>query len=174
MQAEEEGLHDLIGSGGAASKDVEELLARLEEGVRGDRRAFAASSLEEAKSEEAISLELLAHVERDLRNVTRIYRRLLDERNDLAARAARLHKAIRAMDPALGEEAHRDHGVELGRKGVVQYVADESWRMDNREDWGFEEPSADEDLCAIDQVTQAWHPKLVRVVHDRSKAHDAG
>lgn len=169
--AGEGGLHDLVGSGGPT--DVDEFLAHLEEGVRGDRRAFAASALEQAKAEEADSLELLAHLERDLRNITRVYRRLLNERNGLAARVARLHKAIRVMEPALREEPHRDHGVDLHRKGLVQYVADEAWRMDNREDWEFEEGASEEDDCPVDQVTHAWTAKRLRVIHQPAEAHDA-
>jgi class 3 adenylate cyclase len=151
--------------GGQTTRDVSELLADLEGGLRGDRHARAASALAAAKSEEADSLELLAHLERDLRNITRVYRRLLDERNALADRAFRLHKAIRHIEPALGEEPHKDHGVDLGRKGVVQYVADECWRMDNREDWEFEVSDEDGD-CPIEQVTYAWAAPRFRVIHD--------
>jgi hypothetical protein len=161
-----EGLHDLGGS--RSHRDVETFLNDLEDTVRDERRAYEASALRDAYAEEAATLELLAHVDRDLRNITRVSRRLVDERNALAARAGRLHKAIRHMEPALGEEAHRDHGVDLSAKGLVQHVASETWRMDNRDDWGFEEGTPEEDDCAIGQISRAhvWTKQRLRVIDE--------
>lgn len=169
------GFHDLAEALGGSDADA--ILSELAAASALDRHDLAEKSLHEMRTREAEAIKLLGHVDRDLRNLLRMLRRLHEERGSLATTVSRLHKAIRAMEASLSDDAHRDHMVDLAHKGLVQFVADETWRMDNRKDWEFEETPPDEDHdCPISEVTQprAANRRPLRLIGREHPKADAG
>lgn len=111
----------------------------IQEAMRQQRRELENTLFEEMLTEEVLMLERLEDVDRNLRNMIRLYRQLVDERNNVAAGVAKLHSWIREVESKQGRKVHRDHGVDLAAKYFVEYLSKQAWVFDNQSGWELEE-----------------------------------
>lgn len=111
----------------------------LRESLRRQRIEHEDALLEEMAAEEKAMLARHEDLERRLRNLVRIFRALVEERNELSAAVGELHAWIRDVELHLGKRPHRDHGADLEAKYFVEYVARQAWIFDNQGGWDIEE-----------------------------------
>ena len=84
-------------------------------------------------------LARLDDIERNLRNMIRLYRQLMDERNSMVSGLSNLHRWIREMEQKQRRHPHKDHNVDLGQKSFVEYLSKQAWLFDNSSGWDLEE-----------------------------------
>lgn len=111
----------------------------LRENLRRQRVEHEDALLEEMNREEKEMLLRHDELERRLRNLVRIFRALVEERNELSTAIGELHGWIRDVELHLNKRPHKDHGADLEAKYFVEYVARQAWIFDNQGGWDVEE-----------------------------------
>jgi hypothetical protein len=114
-------------------------VADIQASIRSQRTQLEDALLDQMMSEEQAMLTRFADVERNLRNMIRLYRQLVDERNDMVTGLSTLHRWIREMEQKQGRHAHRDHGVDLTQKSFVEFLSKQAWLFDNSASWDLEQ-----------------------------------
>ena len=115
-------------------------VADIQEQVSKQRLQMEDALLEGMLLEEQAMLDRLEDMERNLRNMIRLYKQLMDERNSMVAGIERLHSWIRQLETKQKRKPHRDHSRELAQKFFIEYLSKQAWIFDNSGGWEIEEP----------------------------------
>ena len=108
------------------------------ENAPSQRAQLEAALLEQTLGEEHAMLDRLETIERNLRNMIRLYRQLMDERNAMCGGLTALHSWIRQMELKQGKTSHADHSVDLAQQSFVEYLSKQAWIFDNQNGWELE------------------------------------
>ena len=114
-------------------------MAEMRENLVRQREQMEDALLEQMLAEEKAMLDRLAGVERNLRNMIRLYKQLMDERNAMVSGIEQLHSWLRQLELKQGKKPHREHGPDLTQKFLVEYLSKQAWIFDNQGGWGVEE-----------------------------------
>jgi uncharacterized membrane protein YccC len=118
-------------------------VSNIQEEIRAQRAQLEEALLDQMLAEEKAMLDRLEDIERNLRNMIRLYRQLMDERNAMCTGVTSLHRWIREMEQKESRKSHPDHGVELAQKSFVEYLSKQAWLFDNHkgegQGWDLEE-----------------------------------
>ena len=113
--------------------------AGIQEAMRQQRQDMEDQLLAEMLEEEGGMVARLEDVDRNLRNMIRLFRQLMDERNNTVQGIAKIHSWIREVELRQGRKPHKDHGVDLAQKYFVEYLSKQAWIFDNSGGWDVEE-----------------------------------
>jgi hypothetical protein len=111
----------------------------IQDAIRAQRKELEDTLLEQMLEEETSMLTRLEDIERNLRNMIRLYRQLMEERNSMVTGLQNLHKWIREMEQKQHRHPHKDHRVDLAQKSFVEYLSKQAWMFDNSSGWDLEE-----------------------------------
>jgi hypothetical protein len=111
----------------------------IQETMRLQRQEMEDQLLAEMLEEEAAMVERLDDIDRSLRNMIRLFRQLMDERNNTVQGISKLHSWIREVELRQGRKPHPDHRVDLAQKYFVEYLSKQAWIFDNSGGWEVEE-----------------------------------
>ncbi|MHB8509440.1 MAG: hypothetical protein ACYDGR_12460 [Candidatus Dormibacteria bacterium] len=114
-------------------------VTEIQEQVSRQRVQMEDALLEGMLGEEDAMIARLEDMERNLRNMTRLYKQLMDERNSMVAGIDKLHSWIRQLETRQKRKPHRDHGRDLGQKSFIEYMSKQAWMFDNSKGWELEE-----------------------------------
>jgi len=114
-------------------------VSEIKEQIQSQRAALEDSLLEQMLTEEDAMIQRLQDLDRNLRNMIRLYRQLVDERNSMTAGLTDLHRWIREMETKQKRKAHGDHGVDLAQKSFIEYLSKQAWMFDNKGNWAIED-----------------------------------
>ncbi|HEV3230848.1 MAG TPA: hypothetical protein VG245_01200 [Candidatus Dormibacteraeota bacterium] len=116
-------------------------VSEIQEAVSKQRVQMEDALLEGMLSEEEAMLVRLEEMERNIRNMIRLYRQLVDERNSMVSGIERLHSWIRQLETKQKKKPHRDHGREvLSQRFFIEHLSKQAWVFDNAAGWDLEEP----------------------------------
>ena len=116
--------------------------AGIQEAMRQQRQQMEDQLLAEMLEEESGMVSRLEDVDRNLRNMIRLFRQLMEERNHTVQGIAKIHSWIREVEVRQGRKPHKDHGVDLAQKYFVEYLSKQAWVFDNSGGWAVEETPA--------------------------------
>jgi hypothetical protein len=111
----------------------------IQETMRQQRQEMEDQLLTEMLAEESAMVERLDDIDRNLRNMIRLFRQLMEERNNAVHGITKLHSWIREVETRQGRKPHPDHGVDLAQKYFVEYLSKQAWIFDNSGGWEVEE-----------------------------------
>jgi len=111
----------------------------IQDAIRAQRKELEDTLLEQMLEEESNMLLRLEDMERNLRNMIRLYRQLMEERNSMVMGLTNLHRWIREMEQKQNRHPHKDHSVDLSQKSFVEYLSKQAWLFDNSSSWDLEE-----------------------------------
>jgi hypothetical protein len=111
----------------------------IQEAMRQQRQEMEDQLLTEMLREEGDMVNRLEDVDRNLRNMIRLFRQLMDERNNTVQGISKIHSWIREVELRQDRKPHSDHGVDLSQKYFVEYLSKQAWVFDNSGGWQVEE-----------------------------------
>ena len=111
----------------------------IQEAMRQRRQEMEDELLAEMLAEESAMVSRLDDVDRNLRNMIRLFRQLMEERNNTVQGISKLHSWIREVELRQDRKPHPDHGVDLSQKYFVEYLSKQAWVFDNSGGWEVEE-----------------------------------
>jgi hypothetical protein len=114
-------------------------VTEIQEQVSRQRVQMEDALLEGMLGEEEAMIARLEDMERNLRNMTRLYKQLMDERNSMVAGIEKLHAWIRQLETKQKRKPHRDHARDMGQKSFIEYMSKQAWMFDNAKGWDLEE-----------------------------------
>jgi hypothetical protein len=118
-------------------------VGEIQEAVSKQRVQMEDALLEGMLAEEQAMLDRLDDMERNIRNMIRLYKQLVDERNGMVQGIERLHSWIRQLESRQKRKPHKDHGRDvLGQRFFIEHLSKQAWMFDNSSGWDLEEPRA--------------------------------
>jgi hypothetical protein len=114
-------------------------VSEIKEHIQSQRAALEEALLEQMLSEEDAMIQRLEDLDRNLRNMIRLYRQLVDERNAMVSGLSDLHRWIREVETKQKRKAHADHGIDLAQKSFIEYMSKQAWVFDNSSSWAVED-----------------------------------